>query len=140
MAKAVRQINIISAIMTAVNELDSASEIDGVTVPQMIGFLNGLAVKTNTRNAKANENRTNKIAALNNAIWEAVYPMLTNEPQKAIHFAESLGEINGEVVSANRVGRIFTAHADIVEKVAIKGGGCGYKLRKSGESPEEIEG
>lgn len=135
MAKRANQIDIISAITTAINELD-IPEVNGVTIPEMVSFLDGLAVKTNTRNAKANANRTNKMAALNDAIWKAVYPLLTTEPQKAIHFAECLGEINGEVVSANRVGRIFTAHADIVEKVAIKGGGCGYKLKTDESEPE----
>lgn len=135
MAKRTSQVDVINAITVALNDL-SVEEVNGITIPEMTSFLDGLAVKTNTRNTKANASRSAKTAALNEAIWAAIEPMLTIEPHKAIYFAEAIGTVNDEVVSANRVARLFTAHSDIVEKVAMKKGGCGYRLKVEDTSDE----
>lgn len=129
------QAQIITSLESFISESEVATVCD-VPTENVMAFLEGLKVHTATRNAKANANRNAKVRKFNDAIWERAQSLLTYEPKKAIYFAEAIGTIDDEVISANRVARIFTAHKDVVEKVAIKGG-CGYKL--VGNDPNAVD-
>lgn len=133
MATKYTQSQIISSLTSFIAD-SGAQTVNDVPADTVIAFLGGLKAQTIARNIKANTTRNEKKQKLNDTIWKCVKPLLTYEPKKAIYFAETVGEVDGEQVSANRVARIFTNHPNEVEKVSVKGG-CGYKL--VGEEPTE---